>query len=121
MILRPPRSTRTDTLFPYTTLFRALRAGGAASIMCVANWRYPSGGYAGCLASIGRRSARSRAGQMTRKLPPTTSWPWRANLVATAIAGLRLCSVMRAGQIGRGACWAGGWKDVLVLVVAVAL
>src|SRR3546814_3758797 len=24
MILRPPRSTRTDTLFPYTTLFRSL-------------------------------------------------------------------------------------------------
>src|SRR3546814_4818258 len=28
MIRRPPRSTRTDTLFPYTTLFRSL--GGAA-------------------------------------------------------------------------------------------
>src|SRR3546814_16629063 len=27
MIRRPPRSTRTDTLFPYTTLFRSLRAG----------------------------------------------------------------------------------------------
>src|SRR3546814_13864379 len=28
MIRRPPRSTRTDTLFPYTTLFRsAIRAG----------------------------------------------------------------------------------------------
>src|SRR3546814_2167820 len=26
MLLRPPRSTRTDTLFPYTTLFRSLRA-----------------------------------------------------------------------------------------------
>src|SRR3546814_1150127 len=25
MILRPPRSTRTDTLFPYTTLFRSDR------------------------------------------------------------------------------------------------
>src|SRR3546814_17717499 len=25
MIRRPPRSTRTDTLFPYTTLFRSLR------------------------------------------------------------------------------------------------
>src|SRR3546814_10696612 len=25
MIRRPPRSTRTDTLFPYTTLFRARR------------------------------------------------------------------------------------------------
>src|SRR3546814_2881057 len=24
MILRPPRATRTDTLFPYTTLFRSL-------------------------------------------------------------------------------------------------
>src|SRR3546814_11342772 len=27
MLLRPPRSTRTDTLFPYTTLFRALSCG----------------------------------------------------------------------------------------------
>src|SRR3546814_3426689 len=27
MIRRPPRSTRTDTLFPYTTLFRSLLSG----------------------------------------------------------------------------------------------
>src|SRR3546814_4769823 len=27
MIRRPPRSTRTDTLFPYTTLFRSPHAG----------------------------------------------------------------------------------------------
>src|SRR3546814_9481885 len=27
MIRRPPRSTRTDTLFPYTTLFRSRRVG----------------------------------------------------------------------------------------------
>src|SRR3546814_11334508 len=27
MILRPPRSTRTDTLFPYTTLFRSFLIG----------------------------------------------------------------------------------------------
>src|SRR3546814_16746184 len=27
MIRRPPRSTRTDTLFPYTTLFRSLLLG----------------------------------------------------------------------------------------------
>src|SRR3546814_8063414 len=25
MIRRPPRSTRTDTLFPYTTLFRSIK------------------------------------------------------------------------------------------------
>src|SRR3546814_11536015 len=28
MSRRPPRSTRTDTLFPYTTLFRSTAAGG---------------------------------------------------------------------------------------------
>src|SRR3546814_17323468 len=28
MIRRPPRSTRTDTLFPYTTLFRSLGQSG---------------------------------------------------------------------------------------------
>src|SRR3546814_2228546 len=28
MIRRPPRSTRTDTLFPYTTLFRSRRRCG---------------------------------------------------------------------------------------------
>src|SRR3546814_10493942 len=29
MIRRPPRSTRTDTLFPYTTLFRSPASPGA--------------------------------------------------------------------------------------------
>src|SRR3546814_10037707 len=29
MIRRPPRSTRTDTLFPYTTLFRSWSAVGS--------------------------------------------------------------------------------------------
>src|SRR3546814_5848543 len=38
VILRPPRSTRTDTLFPYTTLFRSIRAeeGSRASIVTAA-------------------------------------------------------------------------------------
>src|SRR3546814_7462701 len=31
MIRRPPRSTRTDTLFPYTTLFRSLKVGESCS------------------------------------------------------------------------------------------
>src|SRR3546814_19344700 len=30
MIRRPPRSTRTDTLFPYTTLFRAVSLSAGA-------------------------------------------------------------------------------------------
>src|SRR3546814_13585453 len=33
MIRRPPRSTRTDTLFPYTTLFRSLfRRNGTTAL-----------------------------------------------------------------------------------------
>src|SRR3546814_2760011 len=33
MIRRPPRSTRTDTLFPYTTLFRSHLFGGEGSLI----------------------------------------------------------------------------------------
>src|SRR3546814_20635162 len=32
MIRRPPRSTRTDTLFPYTTLFRSLDGLARAAV-----------------------------------------------------------------------------------------
>src|SRR3546814_12984090 len=32
MIRRPPRSTRTDTLFPYTTLFRSYGVDGAGHV-----------------------------------------------------------------------------------------
>src|SRR3546814_12365565 len=50
MIRRPPRSTRTDTLFPYTTLFRSPRAGPNRSsarqcaIELAGNQRQPHGG-----------------------------------------------------------------------------
>src|SRR3546814_1899609 len=38
MIRRPPRSTRTDTLFPYTTLFRSWQR----STPCATAWRRPA-------------------------------------------------------------------------------
>src|SRR3546814_923994 len=34
MIRRPPRSTRTDTLFPYTTLFRSEKLLGLTLLQC---------------------------------------------------------------------------------------
>src|SRR3546814_2898735 len=46
MIRRPPRSTRTDTLFPYTTLFRSRLARGAIQV--------PSR----CQPNVGRRPDR---------------------------------------------------------------
>src|SRR3546814_10627364 len=39
MIRRPPRSTRTDTLFPYTTLFRSI--GMSAGFPLLANPVFP--------------------------------------------------------------------------------
>src|SRR3546814_8582197 len=33
MIRRPPRSTRTDTLFPYTTLFRSFWISGLVLVL----------------------------------------------------------------------------------------
>src|SRR3546814_20885221 len=39
MIRRPPRSTRTDTLFPYTTLFRSSAAGRPRSPAPAGRWR----------------------------------------------------------------------------------
>src|SRR3546814_5548048 len=43
MIRRPPRSTRTDTLFPYTTLFRSSRVPSAR---CLGrrSWAWTIGG-----------------------------------------------------------------------------
>src|SRR3546814_3095046 len=69
MIRRPPRSTRTDTLFPYTTLFRSGRRGADAlhrdvpfgAVRCPAH-ALVSG------ARRGRRGAAVRAGGSRRRV-----------------------------------------------------
>src|SRR3546814_12782004 len=46
MIRRPPRSTRTDTLFPYTTLFRSDREvhrGAGEAEQCDREWQHDVG------------------------------------------------------------------------------
>src|SRR3546814_12103376 len=48
MIRRPPRSTRTDTLFPYTTLFRS-RATARPYLLLLAG----SGGSAASFGTLG--------------------------------------------------------------------
>src|SRR3546814_4265582 len=49
MIRRPPRSTRTDTLFPYTTLFRSAQPAGRSGAGGVA------GGAGFCRTSAAHR------------------------------------------------------------------
>src|SRR3546814_20556378 len=72
MIRRPPRSTRTDTLFPYTTLFRSVRADQPRPADPSALRRHSDGPrvqLAGAGAAAGRRPSvedrgrRHRAGQ----------------------------------------------------------
>src|SRR3546814_13721025 len=50
-IRRPPRSTRTDTLFPYTTLFRSRKSIAPAA---------PCGGHVDAVNPGGRRRAGDR-------------------------------------------------------------
>src|SRR3546814_11109633 len=72
MIRRPPRSTRTDTLFPYTTLFRSgdpspiLARGGTAMsggyVYILAN-RKNGALYTGVTADIAARMMQPKAGE----------------------------------------------------------
>src|SRR3546814_5449500 len=68
MIRRPPRSTRTDTLFPYTTLFRSLlverhlrdQLGDEAVHLRIG--AHPSGGIDRRLRARARRRLRKQRG-----------------------------------------------------------
>src|SRR3546814_8164066 len=66
MIRRPPRSTRTDTLFPYTTLFRSGRSETGCGVSA------GSGGGEPALGTLRRgqradaRTARRRADARVR-------------------------------------------------------
>src|SRR3546814_7384430 len=78
MIRRPPRSTRTDTLFPYTTLFRASGRQRAKHLrLCVRRrLERPAIGAAlrqarrqrSCLRSVAPRTAAVRSEEHTSEL-----------------------------------------------------
>src|SRR3546814_10590474 len=59
MVGRPPRSTRTDTLFPYTTLFRSPR------VFCVRR----CGGMAGVTMDVSIETLSSLERRLTVSLP----------------------------------------------------
>src|SRR3546814_9272798 len=77
MIRRPPRATRTDTLFPYTTLFRSplderVLARGATATRsqdCFANFRHASSPLSFRLAAAPVSTARwNRSEEHTSEL-----------------------------------------------------
>src|SRR3546814_5579971 len=67
MIRRPPRSTRTDTLFPYTTLFRSPRSDRSP--------RRGAPGWTGCRARTpdNRPEGRGRSFAPTERSEEHTS------------------------------------------------
>src|SRR3546814_11634604 len=64
MIRRPPRSTRTDTLFPYTTLFRSLPA--RPGLLHHVRPRHHRAGPLGGGLGTGRRAAAGDRGRHPR-------------------------------------------------------
>src|SRR3546814_9743100 len=76
MIRRPPRSTRTDTLFPYTTLFRSnvagrVRDGPAADHartrpLLPPSWRSHPSEYLTCRCVAGRLPTRDGSARSWR-------------------------------------------------------
>src|SRR3546814_17081386 len=65
MIMTPPRSTRTYTLFPYTTLFRS-EARDVAAVPCVhGDDRCPA--VDDVSVAVGIREAQDAAGRLRRR------------------------------------------------------
>src|SRR3546814_9267040 len=76
MIRRPPRSTRTDTLFPYTTLFRSIFS--FVRMRCMAqNWKARARAKPGNRSAAGA-SANSVKPKASPERTPTAARPTRS-------------------------------------------
>src|SRR3546814_20970453 len=78
MIRRPPRSTRTDTLFPYTTLFRSPRAA-APPRGSAAGHRRPAAAFPTSAPARSPASDRAPAAPAPREAPRASSPPTDRN------------------------------------------
>src|SRR3546814_2330149 len=67
MLRRPPRSTRTDTLFPYTTLFRSAPLPGQAAAYPGAGQRAAGGLLRPAVGGRGDATAGGEAGRRKRR------------------------------------------------------
>src|SRR3546814_15024161 len=73
MILRPPRSTLTDTLLPYTTLFRSLLRDRAYALPGAGAVARPVGdvdGHRGVAEGVPPAAAQGAAGRSHRSARP---------------------------------------------------
>src|SRR3546814_6519163 len=76
MIRRPPRSTRTDTLFPYTTLFRSPRVRLDATINATGTEIGPLLSPDGTAFAFSRDAGDGRSGEFYLAHPGNAqAWP----------------------------------------------
>src|SRR3546814_2391902 len=101
MIRRPPRSTRTDTLFPYTTLFRSWR--GTSCRSCGWSRSTAPGGRCGGRGRV--RLERGRRGGRRQSL-------WRDGRIYRR-SRARIAPETRPPELGRGGRLSGRLSDRL--------
>src|SRR3546814_8965932 len=102
MIRRPPRSTRTDTLFPYTTLFRSFAdSGEAVSVPVVLEklFRYICARHATQSTYLVERHPSERVG-FAREYS-------FAHKDASSLAKCLLCPLRRIAELGEAEAGAG--------------
>src|SRR3546814_13774460 len=85
MMRRPPRSTRTDTLFPYTTLFRSQRGACAHCTCAIPSERLPGSACRRAASPLvyRRREPEPQSGYRlpARATPAGHSWAaWRVRV-----------------------------------------
>src|SRR3546814_4374546 len=97
MIRRPPRSTRTDTLFPYTTLFRSLDVAGRLDHH--RRDRHRLAGARVAFAPVDATSPRSLGGPAGNGEPhPQSSRLLKRRIAAVIITAVNKSSANTSGQ-----------------------
>src|SRR3546814_14148357 len=96
MIRRPPRSTRTDTLFPYTTLFRSRAAGAARHLRSVSRQPRALGLPLPPVVSHGSGHVPRGGGVMTMHRRNTSTAPHRSVLLAALLLALPLAATAQS-------------------------
>src|SRR3546814_8101853 len=120
MIRRPPRSTRTDTLFPYTTLFRSQASGVDGSI--VKRPVAPRGRWlaAGARLSGGAQAQAADATPATDAAGVSTAKPDGVLAVVPAVANSQTArAIVGAFHAALRDDWRQGVLDLLAPDVAI--